>query len=403
MNITIVNAHWNNRGDEAAHRALWNTLLKKYPGAKFTVLFKDKNEITWFPDDLDFAYEAAQFNASPLEIWIAVLTRGRMGKNPTLKNSVKILKDADLIIYSPGGSVINDRFFWRKQMEYLMPFICAKFYNIPVFVAAPSMGPYEQKFWRNLVRKYFLNAAKVLCVREDISQKYLADIGVTENVEVTIDTAFLDEIDTAAAQKQLQPYADLHDFLNTHDKVIGMTLSDFRWHVAYHKDTDLSACIQDSFQKFIKHLTTQGYGVLLIPQLFGNQDDTSYLQNFMGEGVFMMSNTPDTYAQQYIISRLYAVIGMRYHPNIFAAKMGAPFIAVEYEEKMRGFLELADLSAYGLPLADLSFDSLRDKFEILETRHKDIQNHLKDSLSAWRSRAQRTIDLLPDPQDIKSS
>lgn len=33
----------------------------------------------------------------------------------------------------------------------------------------------------------------------------------------------------------------------------------------------------------------------------------------------------DTYFQQYVIGCMYAVIGMRYHSNIFSAKMGTPY------------------------------------------------------------------------------
>ena len=34
------------------------------------------------------------------------------------------------------------------------------------------------------------------------------------------------------------------------------------------------------------------------------------------------SEERDTYFQQYVIGKLYAVVGMRYHSNIFSAKMG---------------------------------------------------------------------------------
>lgn len=47
----------------------------------------------------------------------------------------------------------------------------------------------------------------------------------------------------------------------------------------------------------------------------------------------------DTYFQQYVIGCMYAVIGMRYHSNIFSAKMGTPFISISYEQKMQGFMK----------------------------------------------------------------
>ena len=50
MQIVIVNAHWNNRGDEAAHRGLWGELRKLYPGASVKVLIKDRKSVEQFPD-----------------------------------------------------------------------------------------------------------------------------------------------------------------------------------------------------------------------------------------------------------------------------------------------------------------------------------------------------------------
>jgi len=76
--------------------------------------------------------------------------------------------------------------------------------------------------------------------------------------------------------------------------------------------------------------------------------------------------------------------------------MGTPFIAVVYEEKMAGFLELAGLSEYGLPLQDISFEKLDGKFQTLENRYDELRTRLKRSIPEWRKRARRTVDLLPD-------
>ena len=395
MQITVVNAHWNNRGDEAAHRPLWAELQKRYPGCHITVLFKDKNPITWFPDLPGINYESCQFKASAWDIWHSVFSEGLIGQDPKLKMMVRILKNSDLIVYPPGGSVINDRFFWSKQLEYLTPFLCARVFQVPMVVCAPSMGPYDSEAPQP-TRQSLLQTPLLFCVREDTSRQYLETIGIKDNVHVTMDLAFMDEVDSADAELQLSRYPELSEFLANYPRVVGMTISDFKWHVNLGKDAELLERIETTARKMILSLTERGYGVLLIPQLFGNQNDYNYLQAFAGEGVHVMSDQHDTYVQQYVISRLYAVIGMRYHSNIFAAKMGTPFVAVVYEEKMGGFLELAGLSDYGLSLNELSFESLNDKFRILENHYDELRTSLKESLPEWRSRARRTVDLLPD-------
>lgn len=111
LNIVIVNAHWNNRGDEAAHCALWEKLASKYPTAKLTVMFKDRKQITWFPKHIDADYFSCQFKATEVEIWRAIASNGEIATDPLLKKAVHTIREADLILYSPGGSVINDRFY----------------------------------------------------------------------------------------------------------------------------------------------------------------------------------------------------------------------------------------------------------------------------------------------------
>lgn len=43
MNILLINQPLNNRGDEAAHKALVRTLSKDYPDSHIEVLFIDAN------------------------------------------------------------------------------------------------------------------------------------------------------------------------------------------------------------------------------------------------------------------------------------------------------------------------------------------------------------------------
>lgn len=49
MKIVITNAHWNNRGDEAANRALWGELRILYPSASVKFSSKTGNPLNSFP------------------------------------------------------------------------------------------------------------------------------------------------------------------------------------------------------------------------------------------------------------------------------------------------------------------------------------------------------------------
>jgi colanic acid/amylovoran biosynthesis protein len=391
--ITIVNAHWSNRGDEAALLAVVEGLQKNYSNSKITILFKDDKAIQQFPNIKNVDFDIAKFNAKIWDIWLTTFTRGVFGVNEKLKFMVKTLLKSDLIIYSPGGSVINSRFFWRKQMEYLVPFICSKFYNIPLLIAAPSIGPFDTSK-PNRILKWLLKVPKVFVVREEISRQYLEEIGITENIVTTIDSAFYDGIKEEENLQKLDEYVELKEYLNTYEKVVGITITDFAWHVKYGKDKELSHRITDSFRKFLDKLQNEGYGVLFIPQLFGNQNDYDYMDTFSSDKTFIMADTYDTYFQQYIISKLYAVEGMRYHSNIFSAKVGTPFIPVVYEEKMEGFIDMAGLNEYSISLDELSFEKLEEKFEQLNGNYGEVKKMFKEKLPTWQKQASKTIELL---------
>ena len=107
-----------------------------------------------------------------------------------------------------------------------------------------------------------------------------------------------------------------------------------------------------------------------------------------------MDEHKDAYFQQYVISKVHAVIGMRYHCNIFAAKMHIPFIAISYEEKMDGFLDIAGLSNYSVPVLDVSMKLLVQKFRQLEENYDTYQDHLREQTPKWREKAEEVFDAL---------
>lgn len=75
-----------------------------------------------------------------------------------------------------------------------------------------------------------------------------------------------------------------------------------------------------------------------------------------------------------MIGQLYAVIGMRYHSNIFSAKMGTPFISISYEQKMKGFMEKMNLAEYCIDLKTLSKDTIENRFEQLVNHYDEYKN-----------------------------
>lgn len=388
----MVNAHWNNRGDEAALRAIIDGILENTENVHITIIFKDKGNIVQFPYKEQVDYVTARYLPEYMQMRLAIFSQGKIGCDLEMRKVIKTIEHADLVVYAPGGAVVSDRFWWKKQLEYLFPIAYAQKKHIPVFFAAPSIGPFSKTYkYRNRV----LKRVDAICVRESISYQELKKEGLEKNVTVTIDSAFLNDISKTQMEKEMKNETALCAFLNNYQKVIGVTITDFAWHVEYGKDNKLKGQIKRTFQEFIQLLGKRRIGVVLIPQLFGNQNDKKYLQEFEGENTYLLGDDKDAYFQQYMISKLYGVIGMRYHSNIFAAKMGVPFIPIVYEEKMRGFVEYAGWENLAIALENLSVEELCRQYEYMETNYTDLCKIVWNEKSKWKKQAQRTLnDLL---------
>lgn len=218
----------------------------------------------------------------------------------------------------------------------------------------------------NILRRSVLNSAESIIVREAISKQYVDSLHVRKNCVVTLDSAFQSDIDKEHYEAILENDIELKDFFATDKKIVGITITPLSGNPLYQSDKNLKNRILDCFQKLVLRLEQDGYKVIFIPQLFGKSNDYDYMrQCAVGDNSYVMQPTYDCYFQQYIISKLYMVFGMRYHSNIFSAKMGTPFISISYEQKMKGFMEIVQLTDLSIDVKDLSIENLLIKYNLL--------------------------------------
>ena len=393
--IVIVNVHWNNRGDEAALRGLWLNLRKKFPTYEITTIFKDRNPIdeklSFFTDKI----LVNSFKETFFTIIICILFKGKIFQKKNLSKLIKTLLDAEFIIYGPGGSVISDTFYKYKQLEYLTPFIVAFLYNIPFYVLGPSFGPFDilKKF---KIRKFFLGTVKKLCVREEFSKNYLLEINNKCKVLTTTDLSLSYEFSDLKTNRKIKLELNKFNFYDNKNKIVGLTLTDFSWHVKIGKDKRLIEKLNLIYQEFINYLIENDFKVLLIPQLFGSQNDYKYLKSFekKNKNIEVLSPEFDCDDQKIIISNLHALVGARYHSNIFAVMMKVPNISIIYEDKMRGFLKGCELESLGLDLYDLDKDKLIKKFKKVSINRKSIIDLYNKILPTLRKKSKSSFEIL---------
>lgn len=377
MNIMIINAHGYNRGDEAAVRAMIDELKIKYPQAHIILQMAWDKPYPEVGDDIEIipSYSAGGRKA---KIEYQFFLKTGMAFSDNLRTFVATVKRADIIIHAPGGPSIGD-IYKDVEWNYLRRFMVIQKVGKPYIFYAPSMGPFNDES-RNKVRKKILNGAADIFLRDQISQKYVNQFGINKVAGLTLDSAFQHPVDVAVNQEKLSGYRELNEFLATHDKVVGVTVTDLKWHPIHGKNNHLERQIKESFNVFLKGLVSERYGVLFIPQLFGRSNDKDLMRTYSvyGSDSFVMSDEYDTYFQQYVIGKIYAVVGMRYHSNIFSAKMKTPFVSVSYEQKMQGFMEMNGLSDYMIKIEDLDPDRLQQCFHLLEESYGNYKKELEE-------------------------
>ena len=397
MNLLIFGANWHNRGDESAVRAMIDEIRIAIPKCNIKIHFNQLVDHIPYDDIAILKPFKRCAGRNKLKVALYKLSLKTNGKVPYPDNNsanafyefLHAVRWADYVIYAPGGPCIGDYYHARELLLDMLDLIIKN--RKPFSLFAPSVGPFTYSVKRI---KRTLEHADIICFREEISQKYFHDICPHKKTTVTLDSAFQHSINLDENLKLYNTYKDLHDFIAQNKKIIGITITNLQWHRNYKNDS-WAKIIEDGFSQFISYLLEHDFGVLFIPQLFGKDNDKIYMSTFVkGENCYVMSDEYDCYFQQYIIAKLFAVVGMRYHSNIFSAKMGTPFISVSYEKKMQGFMQKAELSQYCLLINDLTFEALKSKFELMLDNYNEYKDDLDRKKETFKEMSYKTTELV---------
>lgn len=372
MNILVIHAHTSNRGDEAAVKSMVDEIILKYPMANIVISTETPTIYPKMSKTVKqiIRYPKCGSKIAQIEYLLSFFSGGKISFTKEGRNFITILKNSDLVIHAPGGPSIGD-IYLEHEWLYLSRLDIVRRLNIPYMFYAPSMGPFYNKKNDKLRKKVLLGAKKII-LRDPISIRYLKEFLPEIKVEQALDSALQHDIDKKYNEEILNQYTELNKFIDEHEKIIGLTITDLTWHPK-HKFNPAINNIKPVFTKFIKERINEGYGIVFIPQLYGEQNDIDLMNEYMlDKHTFMVEANKacyDSYFQQYLIGKLYAVVGMRYHSNIFSAKMGTPFVSVSYEQKMEGFMNSIGLNNYCISFENLSYDKLNEKFSMLEKNY----------------------------------
>jgi len=401
VNILILHAHWSNRGDEAAFRAMVDSLRARLPVEKMSVMIVGFR-VEQFPyDDI----EILEFYPLLWDKWdrrdavVHILTFGRFSLTRRGRRFIRAVNEADIVIHAPGGPSIGDIYGGGLLgWSYLYRLAVAKvFKRKPLFFYAPSMGPFSGKL-RNAARKFVLKRADAIILRDEISRRYLREqLGL--DASVTADSALQNDV----PEGYLQKYDNLSETLQLIERkrTVGMVVTDLKWHPLYRHYEGLAERIMACCSEVVEYLLGKGYSILLIPQLFGEVDDVQLLETIREvdkDRILICPPNIDSYGQQVIISKLFAMISMRYHPIVFAVKGNVPFVSIYYEHKAEGFAQRVGLSDLAIPIhiERINTNDIIDRFTVLEQNYDTVKDRLRAMNPLLKEESRKTTRIIVD-------
>ena len=398
MKIVIVNQHTCNRGDEAAGRAVIESLLNEFPNSKIDVLYRyaGKYPPIWNNTDRVKHYTEIKhfFNKKFMllyyvEIFFNLLlcifkSSYFIGKSGEI---CKKINEADIVVNAPTGPDIGD--IYRDKVS-IINLLFSVLQRKPTFIYGSSVGPFKI-FWLREISKFLFNKMTYICVREDVSLKSLQNLNLkNKNITSSIDAALQRKISNSNAEKLYEKAG-----FSLNKKNIGITPLAYLWYPNEVRNIKTQNKVEENLVKIIDEITKNGdTNVFFFPQLFHFEE---YMK--MGKSDMPIINSiitkvqkpefckvvPPEYdsdCQQSMISKLDYFIGMRYHSIIFSIKMRIPVIGICYEHKANGFLEKIGFSKLIINLKDFIDNEsiLTDKIIYIENNKNAIINNINKIL-----------------------
>jgi colanic acid/amylovoran biosynthesis protein len=386
VNILIINAHSSrNKGDAGILLSMIDSLRKNNPGCSIKIKSRF-SEVDKKAYDVSVASCVANISIDPktsrfLKLFSAFKLLRMLNSN---QKGVDADYDWADVVVSCGGGFLLSHGFSAALMQHLVQIKVAFDYKKPVIIYSQSIGPFYNSQMQTLAKRVLDKVDKIY-IREKISKEWLKKINC-ENKSLTIvpDSAFCME----AQQSELvdKMFNEIKE--NHNGPIVGLTARD--WNFPEVNDTAFyRKKYINSIQETIKFIEEKYNGkVLLMPQVLGPNpfNDDRIISKEILDGInskYAELINYDFHPRElkYFYSKMDMFIGTRMHSNIFALSSNIPTVAINYEHKTKGIMELLKLDDYVLDINDITAEGLIKKTENCWNKRDLLKQHLEENIS----------------------
>jgi len=381
-------------------RAMINSFERELVDVKFNIIaqFRDKGLKIEFNQDVSILHMLMPIHhaiglglyavAKNFKIRIPFLLMGQT------KKIIEAYDASDMVVSAPGGPYFGD-IYYKHELAHWFFIWLASLYKKPVFLYAPSAGPFNIKLM-NFIRKRSYKKFSLLCIREEISRKYLQDLLDSDvKVHLTADSAL---------QESLPPYKKEKYFTGNRaylSKKYIVAVSAIKYkYPGENNVAELQKHYTQTILKCLEHIgTKKKCHFLFFPQLYGKvHSDVPYLED-LGQALSdeisweIVDPDFDSDMQRCLFGMADLCIASRYHPQIFAASSGVPGICIYYEHKALGFMSLLGMKDFAFDIRNLDADAMCDKLDEVIKRHEELTNMIMRNIVGIQMQAKQSTIL----------
>ncbi len=383
--VVVVNQHGDNRGDEAAMRAMVRGIGDRVKAPAFTIVhqFADADSEV----ELDYPVTYLSMRLPVVEyvrlVAFAALhaVRCRLPRVAGKKGReiIRAIGVADLVVSAPGGPYFGDLYADHEMVHWLYVWM-ARSAQRPLALYAPSCGPFEHRLL-NVVRRRGFRWFDSISLREQRSADLLSRL---TGMEATVTT-------DAALQDLVAP-ADRRTYANAHERLLVVAARDPGQDQREPHDRSLVAAID-------RMCESQPTSVVFLPQLHGRAHrDAPYLAELAGQVAAaartrVASDTLDSVAQRSLIATADFVIAGRYHPAVFAISSATPVLVIPYEHKAMGVAEAAGIGPWATWVTDLEPERLAERAHALVQHADEVRAQLEEASVRLQELSSQSSDL----------
>jgi polysaccharide pyruvyl transferase CsaB len=309
------------------------------------------------------------------------IERALDARSLTRREITPVIADLDLLVLG-GGGILYD----HDAAAYLREVMIAHELGIPVLVYAISAGPLATDGARRAVREA-LNAPAptIITVRDRLGYRLLEDVGVTREIHLTADPAFLLEPeDLPARTLEAEGVEFDRDLVGFSVREPGPAAPDINPEDYYALLANAADFIIDRYDANVVFVPMERTDVQHSHAL------VAHMKNAERAEILRRSYSPTQILD--LLGRFEFAVGMRLHFLIFAALRGTPFASLPYASKVSGLLE--DLGMDTPPLTSMGIGQLIARIDYKWDRRDELRATIGRHVPELKRRAKRTNELL---------